>query len=857
MVAGIPGLIIGFSWGCVMADGNSFVNPYSASIPKPPPDPGTDVHPISSGGFTHQRSIDNQVLKDFDAPLEEHKYLTPRYHQEQLDQIFTPEGQAQRHAARGLYSNIEGAKTAPSLEPVSHHTVFDHKGIPQAVGVFKHHPDHVEVKFVATAPWNLMNQHPNKTKGAGAAMMEVAIRESMARGHGGRVRLDGLSNAAPFYKHIGMQEAGRGRDGDLWEYSPEGSQAFLNKRTALTKSADNWRRWLVVLEDRAGGVLAKSTERKERMQVYTLAGIPYVWRGDALVKAVGMPKPPGMAKPVQPTTPDPKQGYIDHALKNLGRSSRTAAGVIDTSASKGKADQMAVSGGDEAAKLAVHNYRQTMSDLHDQRDRKFTSPQDVLDFSDNVNRSVNRGIVKDGVLLRNEDSPKYPYTPVAHLETARQQFGQEFMDRLDRDDPKDTAAWVHWRQNFTDHPYADGVGKTSDALANFVLMRHGHGLHDHPEDRKEWFSQASKTVRDPNQPQSYYDNTYENFRNYYRSRFPQQQPMAKSAQYVTLNGIPYYWEGDRLIKAFVPAKHGVDFKHFGRPGSREVMEPKPQNPDASTPWKGPKAIGELAGPSNLDPQWSGKNYTPDTGAKYFANSGPDWGKHDLDPTQPTVNPDHVKARQATHDAIAQHFVGKTPSPKEGEKKRAIFMVGGPAAGKSSMLKQRFSEDEMAQHVVINPDEIKNMLPEYRRGVKQRFWPAANNVHEESSYLSKRIFDEAAGSGKHLLVDGTGGNPRKYENQMDRLRSMGYEIQMMHMDKPAEQGVADAMGRAGRSGRYVPESVIQHTYNAIPGSVERLKPRADYWASYKAPATYKEQPKMSADGGPLRPRYTPR
>lgn len=324
-----------------------------------------------------------------------------------------------------------------------------------------------------------------------------------------------------------------------------------------------------------------------------------------------------------------------------------------------------------------------------------------------------------------------------------------------------------------------------------------------------------------------------------------------------LSGVPYFWVGDRLIKAFVPSKYGVNFKHFGRPGSREVMEPSPENRDPSTPWQGPERVARFSGPKNRDPNWNGKEYTPDTSKKYFAKEGPDWGTDQLTPEQQGLNPDHVKARAAVHDAIVNHFVHKTPTPAAGEKKRAIFMVGGPAAGKSSMLKQRFSDDEMAQHVVINPDEIKNMLPEYRRGVKKRYWPAAANVHEESSYLSKRIFDEAAGSGKHILIDGTGGNPKKYQQQMERLRSMGYEIQMLHMDKDAEQGVSDAMNRASRGGRYVPQDVVEHTYQQIPGAMEQLKPNADYWASYKAPpAGQRSQPQMYAEGGPKAQTMTP-
>ncbi|MEN9261614.1 MAG: zeta toxin family protein, partial [Thermostichus sp. HHBFW_bins_43] len=215
------------------------------------------------------------------------------------------------------------------------------------------------------------------------------------------------------------------------------------------------------------------------------------------------------------------------------------------------------------------------------------------------------------------------------------------------------------------------------------------------------------------------------------------------------------------------------------------------NSGKNAPWRGPNQIPPITGkrnntlamkgPENLDPGWTGKEYTPNTSSKYFGDPLPEWGEDRLDPNAPGVNPDHVRARQVAHDAIVRHFVDKTPHPAPGEQKRAIFMVGGPAAGKSSMLRERFSDEEMGRYVVVNPDEVKNMLPEYRRGIRQRYWPAANNAHEESGYLSKRIFDAASSAGKHILIDGTGSKPAKYERQMKKLRDMGYRIEMMHID----------------------------------------------------------------------------
>ena len=71
------------------------------------------------------------------------------------------------------------------------------------------------------------------------------------------------------------------------------------------------------------------------------------------------------------------------------------------------------------------------------------------------------------------DSAKYPYTKTADLQKEMAQFYDEFYQRLKnpKQDPVELAAWLEYRVNFTDHIFADGCGKSSQALSNFIFMR--------------------------------------------------------------------------------------------------------------------------------------------------------------------------------------------------------------------------------------------------------------------------------------------------------------------------------------------------------------------------------------------------
>jgi predicted ABC-type ATPase len=224
------------------------------------------------------------------------------------------------------------------------------------------------------------------------------------------------------------------------------------------------------------------------------------------------------------------EAYVDKGMTNLAATSRTASGVIDTSASVDKAGQMAADlSGERAAALAVGNYREVLTHLYESRAREFTSPAELRGFVEDLVRRVNAGITRDDVLYREHDSTRYPsYTAVRDLPAAAHQFFTELHARLaDRTaDPVETAAWVEYRMDLTDHLWADGCGKTSKAVAAWVLMRAGHELPTYPAERALQFEHA------PTQPRSAgaaIDHAqFREWHDYYRTLFPEPTPMERA-----------------------------------------------------------------------------------------------------------------------------------------------------------------------------------------------------------------------------------------------------------------------------------------------------------------------------------------
>lgn len=217
--------------------------------------------------------------------------------------------------------------------------------------------------------------------------------------------------------------------------------------------------------------------------------------------------------------------YLSQAMGNLKKTSRTAGGVVDTSASKGKADQMAEGlTGADAAQHAINNFEGAVRTVHDAATGGPQTPESVGKLADDLNRQINKGIVKEGVLRRNDDSTKFPYTKVEDLPFAYKQFTKEFAKRLNdpNADPVETAAWVEWRANMADHFWADGVGKTAKALAMIPLMKAGLPLPNYPSN-KEFFKFSQPAPYDPTDgPGAYLDEHWEKFRDFYKGLMPKE-----------------------------------------------------------------------------------------------------------------------------------------------------------------------------------------------------------------------------------------------------------------------------------------------------------------------------------------------
>lgn len=149
--------------------------------------------------------------------------------------------------------------------------------------------------------------------------------------------------------------------------------------------------------------------------------------------------------------------------------------------------------------------------------------------------------------------------------------------------------------------------------------------------------------------------------------------------------------------------------------------------------------------------------------------------------------------------------------------RADIVMGLPAAGKSSAvvnsLKEKYKSFE------FDNDEIKKLLPGYNE------YGAAyvhNNSKAVQKYAMQAFNKGGALSGANLAIPIIGSEVDSVDKWIEPLQEAGYDIHIHHVEISNKESMNRMVGRAIKTGRYIPLEVI-HKYGEKPKEVyEQLK-----------------------------------
>jgi predicted ABC-type ATPase len=166
-----------------------------------------------------------------------------------------------------------------------------------------------------------------------------------------------------------------------------------------------------------------------------------------------------------------------------------------------------------------------------------------------------------------------------------------------------------------------------------------------------------------------------------------------------------------------------------------------------------------------------------------------------------------------------------------DKPTFVLLGGGAASGKSSLRKE--AETDYPDAVIIDPDEIKAKLPEYKIFLKSDPLRAASRVHEESSDLALAAVEEALRNRNDIILDAVSGKRAKVSSMIAKFQARGYMVSVRFVDTQISEAMKRMAARAKSKGRWVPPHVLVEGHHGAADTflgVMDLADTAQAWAN---------------------------
>lgn len=197
--------------------------------------------------------------------------------------------------------------------------------------------------------------------------------------------------------------------------------------------------------------------------------------------------------------------------------------------------------------------------------------------------------------------------------------------------------------------------------------------------------------------------------------------------------------------------------------------------------------------------------------------------HDAEPTEEFWNSRTYKTKDGEDMNAAQarsYLEGVAAAYAEADggvgvkrEKRARFLLGPPAAGKSTSAERIASTEGYA---IVDGDDAKKVIPEFDGGV------GASAVHEESGKLSEQVLLDMLDKGDNVILPLVGGSPGSIERRIKLLESKGYTVTVDLVDVTEDNAARRMAGRALSSGRHISSGYFASIGDGPRRTYETLK-----------------------------------
>jgi adenylate kinase family enzyme len=136
-------------------------------------------------------------------------------------------------------------------------------------------------------------------------------------------------------------------------------------------------------------------------------------------------------------------------------------------------------------------------------------------------------------------------------------------------------------------------------------------------------------------------------------------------------------------------------------------------------------------------------------------------------------------RQELHEKIISGLMNPNAVTPEGERPKAVLLMGRPGAGKTTAGGERVKQ--LGEFTKLNPDDIRAELPE------NEGWNAPA-TQAESKEIYYEAISKAVSNHHNILMDETGSNKDKMSARAELLTKNGYDVHVVYVDAPQHEAI---------------------------------------------------------------------
>jgi len=199
----------------------------------------------------------------------------------------------------------------------------------------------------------------------------------------------------------------------------------------------------------------------------------------------------------------------------------------------------------------------------------------------------------------------------------------------------------------------------------------------------------------------------------------------------------------------------------------------------------------------------------------------------------TYHNTYTEQRQLWQDSLVKIVVTKTSIQL---RPWLIFTAGSPGAGKGHVMRW-MSKNEvlpLEEVVHIDPDYVKQLMPEWKGYVELDGSSAGSMCHKESGYVQEICLEVALRHKQNTWVDGSLADGDFYAKLFADVRNRfpEYRIAVFYVHASPERIRSRNLYRALETGRLFPENLLSEKMVSPWISLQQLTPFCDFIASIR-------------------------